>query len=106
LKGEEMNPTSFEGWLEVRMPGVPSEFLPHLLGHGRTEAPTAEGLEALGEEAIARALERPGRDREAAFALLTGDAFLTYACEASAQDEGDVGVALIGIIKRLGSIFP
>jgi hypothetical protein len=101
-----MNPTSFEGWLKERMPGVPAEFLPLLLLHGRTQATTAERLTAIGEEAIVRALKRPGRDREAAFALLTGDAFLTYACEASAEDDGDVGEALMGIINRLGSIFP
>ena len=101
-----MNLTSFEGWLKARIPGVPSDFLPHLLDHGSTETPTAEGLEAMGEEAIARALKRPGRDREAAFALLTGDAFLTYACEASAEGDGDVGEALMGIINRLGSILP
>jgi hypothetical protein len=101
-----MSITTMESWLRSRVPGIPSEFLPHLLDFGRAEAPTAEGLEAMGKEAITGALERPGRDREAAFALLAGDAFLTYACEASAEDDGDVGGALMGIINRLGSILP
>jgi hypothetical protein len=101
-----MRPTTVESWLKVRVPRIPSEFLPHLLAYGPTEVPTVDGLEARGEKAVANALKRPGRDRDAAFALLTGDAFLTYACEASAEDNGDLGEALMGIIQRLGSILP
>ena len=101
-----MSNTTMESWLKSRVPGIPSEFLPRLLGYGRAEAPTAEALEARGEEAVTSALKRPGRDREAAFILLTGDALLTYACEASAEGDGDPGEALLGIIQRLGSVFP
>jgi len=100
-----MRSTPLGSWLEERVPGVPPAFLSHLLAHGQPATPTAEGLAGRGTDAIALALSRPGRDREAAFALLSGDALLTYACEASAEEEGDVGRALEAITQRLGTSF-
>ena len=58
----------------------------------------------MGVEALSRALEKPGRNRETAFELLAADAFLTYACEAVAQ-EADVGAGLEGLLERLGDRF-
>lgn len=60
---------------------------------------TTRGLDALDQ-----ALGRPGRDRQAAFHLLVGDAFLTYACEAAAG-EVDVGARLKEILERTGDRF-
>ncbi len=94
---------TLEEWLQGRSPPIPGSFLPHLLKH---EAASPEGshLSALGMGALSEALERPGRNREAAFQLLSADAFFTYACEALAQ-EADVRVGLETFLERLGDRF-
>jgi hypothetical protein len=101
-----MTTATLAAWLGKRVPDVPGSFLPHLLRYQTEGRPTAEKLAGAGADAIANALGRPGRDREAAFALLAGDALLTYSCEALAEAEGDVGEALETIIQRLGTRFP
>jgi len=95
-----------EGWLGQRVPDVPDAFLPHLLRFGGARTSSPRCLEDAGAEALARALARPGRNRESAFDLLAGDALLTYACEAQAAGEGDVGEELAAFIQRLGARFP
>jgi hypothetical protein len=108
---------------------VPPDFLPHLLetawesvenpsGSGANQDPGAEArtlatspdptlLEALTEAALGaldEALHGAGRDRAAAFRLLSGDAWLTYACEASLEEETPVE-ALEALLARTGGRF-
>ncbi len=91
-------------WLRGRDPAVPAVFLSLLLpGESRAFA-GPESLEEPGAEAIAEALAAPGRNRAAAFRLLAGDALLTYACEAAAEEERP-GEALEILLKRLGDRF-
>ncbi|MGM0668207.1 MAG: hypothetical protein ACQET1_00725 [Gemmatimonadota bacterium] len=91
-------------WLRDRRPEVPAAFLsPLLQGEARASA-GPEGLEKAGAEAIAEALAAPGRNRTAAFRLLAGDALLTYACEATAEEERP-GETLEILLKRLGDRF-
>lgn len=91
----------------VRLPGF----------HGRTPTPPAEVAawmerfagegadagEALVEgtlTALGETLARPGRSREAAFALLAADGLLTYAVEDAARARDPEG-ALRGILERV-----
>lgn len=92
----------FERWLAQRAPEVPETFLPYLVSFGPDTPPTPQALTSMGVKAISKALKRPGRDRGAAFALLSGDAFLTYACEALAEEGDGVGIALESLIRSLG----
>lgn len=101
-----MGPDSLEGWLGQRVPDVPGSLLPRLLRFGGAGPFSSQRLEDAGAEALARALARPGRNRESAFDLLAGDALLTYACEARAEGEGDLGEELAAFIQRLGASFP
>jgi hypothetical protein len=91
-----------EAWLEERSPRVPPAFLPLLLEDAGPVGANPEGLTELGERALLRSLETPGRKRPAAFHLLAGDAFVTYACELLA-DGADVGVRLGALLERLGA---
>jgi len=101
-----MCPNSLEDWLGRRVPEAPDTFVPHLLRFGGDEPPSPQCLGVAGAEALARALASPGRNRASAFDLLAGDALLTYACEAQAEEEGDVGEELAAFIRRLGARFP
>jgi hypothetical protein len=93
-----------EAWLSERTPEVPKQFLPHLLAAGGEASADPEQLGQIARECLVRALSRPGRDRGAAFDLLTADAFLTYACEALTE-EGDVGRGLETLIGQWGARF-
>jgi hypothetical protein len=95
-----MGEDGLEAWIRSRIPGVPDEFLPYLL-RGRGGPVDPWGLVARGEAALRRALETPGRVRSAAFDLLVADAFLTWACEAMAE-EADVGSGLERMVEALG----
>jgi hypothetical protein len=97
---------TLKDWLEERSPSVPGPFLLHLLEAGSLDPCTAKELGRVGGDALSRALGSPGRNREAAFALLAGDAFLTYACEALTEEDGEVGPCLEGLIQRMGARFP
>jgi len=98
-----MPKTDLEIWLQGREPAPPPVFLPRLLEAGGERAdPVAMGGAAV--EALAAALERPGRDREAAFLLLTADALLTYASEAFASGP-DPGKALGWMLDQIGNRF-
>jgi hypothetical protein len=96
-----MKSETLEQWLVGRSPDIPPAFLPHLLeGDGGSFGGPGQ-LEAAGVSRIALALKQPGRSRTAAFDLLAGDAFLTYACEALAREE-DPGQGLNHLLQRLG----
>jgi len=89
-----------EEWLRGRAPSVPRALLPMLLEGG--EGPIGpEDLAARGEAALGKALESPGRNRRAAFDLLVGDAFITYACEAMSRAE-EVETGLEALLTGLG----
>ena len=97
-------------WLRSRLPPIPEPLLPLLL-EGDEEALVEGGLTATvalagrGMDHLISALERPGRDRDAAFRLLSADALLTYACEAAAEEEdARAGLERImeGSVERLG----
>jgi hypothetical protein len=125
-----MTPSELEAWLAARSPDVPKPLLPHLLGvaerevstsgagtvpgegekssagEGSSEEPDGGGtptqqLAELAYSALAEALGSPGRDRVTAFRLLAGDAFLTYACEASLEGENPGGT-LETLLARTG----
>lgn len=99
-----MSAETLEQWLRDRTPQAPAPFLPHLLGREEEPFEGSQQLEAAGAEGILRALKLPGRNRSAAFELLAGDALLTYACEALAQEE-DPGSRLELLLKKLGDRF-
>jgi hypothetical protein len=93
-----------EVWLRGRDPSVPRVLLPLLLEEGEGPTTGPGDLAARGEAALGRALESPGRNRRAAFDLLVGDAFITYACEALSQaEEAETGLEalLSGLGERL-----
>ncbi|MFC1575141.1 hypothetical protein ACFL5A_00650, partial [Gemmatimonadota bacterium] len=106
---QERNPMTdetLEGWLRDRVPPVPETFLPSLLREV-PENPAGPGeLAQRGETALSRALASPGRNRDSAFHLLVGDAYLTYACEAMARSEDEVGPALESYLRQLGTRIP
>ena len=63
-----------------------------------------EELAARGEVALRKALRSPGRVRRAAFDLLVGDAFITYACEAMSGAE-DPEAGLQALLTGMGERF-
>lgn len=95
-------------WLAARRPPIPPAFIPMLLSRTEEKLPPGregelvEKLTSAALSALRHALAHPGKDRRAAFRLLTGDAFLTYACEAAlAQD--DPGAAIEGVLRKAGA---
>ena len=124
---------ALERWVVGREPSIPDAFLSHLLqaaestggtggsqelaatmgGNGPKGAQSstpmgadlgAPPLTSLGIRALAEALGRAGADRETAFLLLSADAFLTYACEAS-TGETDPRRELEEALARVGRAF-
>ena len=98
-----MSEKTLEVWLRDRVPRIPPPFLPYLLQYGEGPLGAME-LSARGTEALSRALERPGRNRDAAFHLLAADAFFTYACEAVVQGR-HVQAGLESLLEHLGDRF-
>ena len=98
-----MSERILETWLRERTPDVPPPLLPMLLEEG-DGAVSSEAFVALGQTYLERALAAPGRNREAAYHLLVGDAFLTYALEALAASE-DVAEGLESFLEGLGGRF-
>ena len=96
-------PETLEGWLGRRVPEVPSVFLPRLSGRGGSPV-SPDALGHLGEEALTRSLDHPGRDREGAFDLLVADAFITYACEILCEAE-DPEMGMEELLEKLGKRF-
>jgi len=96
-----MSDIALERWFLGRNPPVPKPFLPFLLATG-IDATGLPSLAGSGIAALKRALELPGRDREAAFHLLSADALLTYACE-EALSGPDVRGGLEGLFELIGN---
>lgn len=88
------------GWWAGRRPPPPPAFDPWG-DFGPEDDPARELLET-GLNRLDRALTRSGRDREAAFLLLEADGYLTYACEAAAE-ESRTEELLVEILDRIGS---
>ncbi len=99
-----MSKNTLEGWFKGRVPEIPVPFLPLLLPDSAAIPASVEELADRGERALRKALDRPGRNRGAAFDLLAADAFLTYACEATTKG-GEVGEGLTALLARLGERF-
>jgi hypothetical protein len=110
-----MTSKDLKAWLQERVPEIPPPFLEVLLeyheaasrrpGWELAGAPGPDLLARLGEGAMERALGHPSRDRAGAFALLAGDAFLTYACEFLEEAGNDLPATLDQMIERLGQRF-
>ncbi len=100
-EGDSMAPEALRSWLDRRRPRAPSSFLPHLLDEDGDRPMGPRELTEAGIRAIEDALAHPGRDRCGAFRLLVGDAYLTYACEALAE-EGDALGGLEELLRRVG----
>ncbi len=95
-------------WLRSRSPTPPKSFQDwvtpenlELLSQGSPSTDFIAELTAQAERALRRALDRPGRNREAAFHLLAAGAYYTYACEAAA-DTSDVLGSLEQQLARFG----
>lgn len=108
-------------WLGARLGAVPDSFVPWIERYGKVpeegEGGRADGgpppdgtgggvsqeLGTRGVRALREALERSGRDREAAFRLLAADAFLTWACEAAVELEEEPRPALRQLLDRVAA---
>jgi hypothetical protein len=87
-------------WLEARRPPPPPELRARLeAAVDDAELALPDHLARLGEQLLARVVQRPEGGRELALDLLAADAFVTYAFEA--QAEADVG-ALAVLAERVG----
>ena len=95
--------TALGDWLEARRPPVPSA-LADWLAVGDDLPVSVVGVAELGIAALERAEVARKLDRQAAFQLLAADAFLTYACEAAA-DEADVASHLNLILDRCAAAW-
>ena len=95
--------TTLGDWLEARRPAVPDALKGRLAVEDDLPV-SATGLAALGIAALDRADVTRKLDRHAAFELLAADAFLTYACEAAA-DEPDVASHLHLILDRCAAAW-
>ncbi len=90
-------------WLAARKPSPPERLsralgVSALVGEGRDgDAQHWLSLAEHGSGRLVEAMERPGRDRAAAFTLLTADALFTYACEA-ALESADPEAALLDVL--------
>ncbi len=86
----------------VRTPTPPEPLVDWVRRFGQVE-PDVGGpeLEEGALRALEAALERPGRNREGAFALLAADALLTWACE-DAVGSADPETELLDLLARLG----
>ncbi|TVR64466.1 MAG: hypothetical protein EA422_07020 [Gemmatimonadales bacterium] len=69
--------------------------------HDPAEHGATNGLRVAAERSLNQAQSRPGRDREAAHALLAADAFLTLAC-AEAAEADDPDAVLLSISGKMG----
>ena len=86
-------------WLTAREPAPPAPLAAALdatIGatSGAQAAAGVAGagsLAELGRERLERALERLGRERASAYALLEADALFTYACEAALETDDPPG---------------
>ncbi len=95
--------TALGAWLETRRPPAPAA-LEEWLAVDDDLPLSVEGLADLGVAALDRADVARRLDRRAAFQLLAADAFLTYACEAAA-DEADPASRLRLILDRCAAAW-
>lgn len=95
--------TSLQGWLATRHPAVPDALNDWLSVDGDLP-PSVDGLATAGVDSLDRARVARRLDRDAAFRLLVADAFLTYACEAAA-DEADVASCLDLILDHCAAAW-
>ena len=95
--------TTLRDWLDARHPDVP-EALRGWLAVDDELPPSADGLTGAGLASLDRARVGGRLDRAAAFHLLAADAFLTYACEAAAE-EADVASCLDLILARCAAAW-
>ena len=95
--------TTLRSWLDARHPVVP-DALKERLAVADDLPLSADGLTGLGIALIGRAHAGLRLDRDAAYQLLAADAFLTYACEAAA-DETDVASCLDLILDRCAAAW-
>jgi hypothetical protein len=93
--------TTLRDWLRTRIPDVPPPLATLLTEERAEEIVDPDFLHGRALESLERSLDSPGRNRQAAYHLLAGDAFLTYACEALAR-EPEPGMALEGLLRTLG----
>jgi len=78
-------------WLDTRRPAPPANLRERL--HGAvTDSPLdlAAHLEAISRRLLDGVTSRPAGGRELALDLLAADAFITYAFEAQAEEEGSI----------------
>jgi len=99
-----MAETPLSEWLRRREPRLPEVFLDRLLSEGSGDASTAT-LVRLGTGALSRSKNATGRQREAAYDLLTADAYITYACELAARSQ-EVEAELVAVLRSVGGRLP
>ena len=101
---------SLMDWVVTRKPPAPDELRAWLkIPDGGPVVP--ERLLRAGLLHLEEAVARPGRDREAAYQLLAGDALITYACEAASESSDVRGVlrealALVSVGGTVGGALP
>lgn len=83
------------------IPAVLAEWMLIYGGHDANEGGTADSLRFAARRALNNVRSRRGRDREAAYALLAADAFLTAACAISSEAEAP-DAALLRIAEEVG----
>ncbi len=98
--------TALRSWLEARRPVVPA-VLKDWLAVDDDLPLSVDGLVELGIAELERAEVTERLDRNAAFHLLAADAFLTYACEAAADepDTADIASRLNLILDRCAAAW-
>ncbi len=89
-------------WLAARRPASPRELAvvlhEELSAIEERAVVTADAMSEVARACLQRARSRSGRTREAAFALLTADALVTYACEVALESD-DPDAALLDIVR-------
>jgi len=83
------------------IPAVLAEWILTYGGHDAGARGSMDSLCTAAVQALNQARSRPGRDREAASALLAADALLTAACAMSSEAE-DPDAALVRITGEVG----
>lgn len=91
-------------WLAERTPVPPRAFSRWKEAPESGEGRVADLVRA-GVMALREARSQPGRRRETAFLLLEADGFLTYACEAAAEED-DPARVLEGILLAVAGEDP
>jgi len=102
-----MNRDDVLAWLAAREPAAPALLTGRLaevareLPADRLGGTMTEAMSELGQYALDRSLGRGDTGNEVALDLLAADAFVTYACEAAAEEDADVRRAVTNLLGRL-----